>query len=431
MSKTMLITVAGPEGRNDLAAPADTPVADLMPAFLELVGHQGNGRWELAAAGGRPLARDRTLAEQGIADGSVLELRSFDEAAVDEAPDEPAPPPLADDGATPLERTRRALPEKLGIAGRVGGWVDALIRRRDDETPERTFDVGDPRSLTRVKPSLLDRGRTSWRSSNYLHRLEDAIRAPRLRRCATIAVISPKGGVGKTTITALLGSLLALVRRDRAIAVDTNPDYGSLGRALTPEHEVYVDDFLDLLEQPDLTPTQLDANLGRSTDGLMVLPAPTDPARMSRLDRDAYAKVIERLKGMCGLLLLDCGTGLQEAPSEAAIHAADQLLLVSDSEPATASLIADAYGLLEKQGVPLTVVINKLPRIGNKLDLDTFQRLLPDARAITVIHNDPGLAARVNAGGFTWSDPAGTWERELRELAAVLVAGWGELGLSQ
>src|SRR4051794_17093423 len=273
----MLITVTGPQGKRDLAAPSDTAVEDLLPAFVELAG-QENGRWELAMPGRQALAGDRTLAEQGIADGSVLELRS---AEVEEAAeDEPAPPPaLPDDNLTPLERARRALPDRAGVGARVGHWFDATLRRPAFH-PSPTIDPTDPKALTRVKPSILDRGRTSWRSTNYLNRLEEAVRTPRLRRCATIAVISPKGGVGKTTITALLGSLLALVRRDRAIAVDTNPDYGSLGRALTPDHEVFVDDFLDLLEDPELTTTQLDAQLGRSSDGLMVLPAPTDPARM-------------------------------------------------------------------------------------------------------------------------------------------------------
>jgi hypothetical protein len=71
--------------------------------------------------------------------------------------------------------------------------------------------------------------------------LERLIVGPRLRRCATIAVISPKGGVGKTTTTALLGSLLAFLRRDRVIAVETNPDWGSLGRRLVPDHPVFID----------------------------------------------------------------------------------------------------------------------------------------------------------------------------------------------
>src|SRR5687767_15151813 len=47
---------------------------------------------------------------------------------------------------------------------------------------------------------------------------------------ATRGMISPKGGVGKTTSTFLAGNLLASHLKLRAIAVDANPDFGTLGR---------------------------------------------------------------------------------------------------------------------------------------------------------------------------------------------------------
>ena len=78
--------------------------------------------------------------------------------------------------------------------------------------------------------------RKAWAHGDYRQRLDEAIAAPRLQRCVTIAIVSPKGGVGKTTVTSLLGSLLAFLRRDRVIAVETNPDWGSLGRRLVPDH---------------------------------------------------------------------------------------------------------------------------------------------------------------------------------------------------
>jgi MinD-like ATPase involved in chromosome partitioning or flagellar assembly len=276
----------------------------------------------------------------------------------------------------------------------------------------------------------MERVRERWRETSYERRLDAAITAPRLARCATIAVVSPKGGVGKTTITALLGSLLALLRRDRCVAVDTNPDYGSLGRTLAPEHQVFVDDLLDILERPELTVTELDSNLGRGFDGLMVLPAPTDPARMARLDRDAYARVIKRLQALAGILVLDCGTGLQEPAAQAAMMAADQLVLVSDAEPSTASLVAEASELLERAGPPLTLVVNKMPRSGARLDLSSLEREVPRARGLIVIESDPPRAGRVSAGEYTWTDTAGSWTRSVRELATVLVSDWARLGLT-
>jgi MinD-like ATPase involved in chromosome partitioning or flagellar assembly len=443
--KTTLITVIGPEGRHDLAAPADSPVEDLIPTFVELTASSSarNGRWELVPPGRGPLQGDRTLAEHGVLDGGVLHLvpqaqngtapGGAADAAATAAPAAAAPAATsAEDGQTPLARTQAALPPRFGAPKRLGQALGAALSKEPPPAPARDEGAApDPKALTKPVPTTpMDRFRASWRRTDYLRLLEDEIAEPKLRRCATIAVLSPKGGVGKTTLTALLGSLFALVRRDRAVAIDTNPDYGSLGRTLTPDHKVFVDDLLDILEHPDLSITQLDANLGRATDGLMVLPAPTDPARMARLDRAAYAKVIERMQAMAGLLLLDCGTGLQEPAAQAAMMAADQFVLVSDAEPSTASLVAEASALLERVGTPLTLVVNKLPASGGRLDLGELERRLPRARGMVTVGADPQQAALVAAGEFSWRDADGAWARAVRELAVVLASDWRRLGLA-
>lgn len=54
------------------------------------------------------------------------------------------------------------------------------------------------------------------------------VKAP-VAGCRRIAVVSRKGGVGKTTTTLMLGHTFASLRGDRVIALDGNPDAGSLG----------------------------------------------------------------------------------------------------------------------------------------------------------------------------------------------------------
>src|SRR4051812_21420666 len=82
----------------------------------------------------------------------------------------------------------------------------------------------------------------------------------------------------------------------------------------------------------------------------MVLPAPTDPSRMAQFNEESYRRVITRLQTMVGVLVLDCGTGRQEPAARAAQAAADQLVLISDAHPSTASLVAEAAELLRTVG---------------------------------------------------------------------------------
>jgi MinD-like ATPase involved in chromosome partitioning or flagellar assembly len=346
-----------------------------------------------------------------------------------------AAPPVRE-AASPSRRTSAALPRQLTFVSRLGLARRAVFERPRAKWPERPekLEPGTTVPTARLtvprRPSALKRARASWRSSDYRNRLDQVIQAPQLRRCVTIAVMSPKGGVGKTTLTALLGSLFAMLRRDRIVAVDSNPDFGSLGRTLAPEHTVFVDDLLEVLDYPELTVTELDAHLGRGAHGMMVLPAPIDPVRMARLDEDDYTRVIRRLQDMVGLVILDCGTGLHEPASRAALGAADQVLLVTDAEPATASLVTEAAALLRRENVAIWLVVNKLPRGTPRLDLPALERFIPQARGMVTVAFEPRAAAVVSAGSFDWRDAPNTWSKSIREVAADLVAAWPGLGVT-
>jgi MinD-like ATPase involved in chromosome partitioning or flagellar assembly len=436
---TLLVTVVGPSRRRDLSLPADSPVYELLPTLVELVGDGAGNEavepdaWILSASAVAedPLRPDASLAASGVLDGSVLYL------ARSRPQEEPAPRtaavPEPGDDRSPIERTRELLPPRLRVPGRLAEAVAAFFRSGDDRGGTAAASGwGDPRPAVLTAPERVrrtHRARRAWRSSAYRERLESAIIEPRLRRCATIAVVSPKGGVGKTTITALLGTLLAQLRRDRIVAVDTNPDYGSLGRVLTPDHRLFVDDLLSRVDEPGLTLTAVDAQLGRAAHGLMVLPAPTDPTRMWRLDEAAYRKVIERLQGYVGVVLLDCGTGLQEPAAGAAIKSSDQLLLVTDAEPASASLVAEAGQLLVRAGRPITLIVNKMHR-GSQLDIGHFARSLPEASGLVTVPSEPNEAARLAAARFDWQEGPPSWQRSIRELAVQVVSEWPALGLT-
>jgi len=152
---------------------------------------------------------------------------------------------------------------------------------------------------------------------------------------------------------------------------------------------------------------------------------------MTALDEDAYRRVITRLKDFFSLVLLDCGTGLQDPALAAAIAAADQVVLLTDAQPATASLVAESTDLLHQWGKPITVVVNRMPVKGAKLDVTRLSGYLPAARGLVVVPDDVVAATRLATGRFDWRDAPLTWQFALRRLATVLVTDWQRLGLAR
>jgi MinD-like ATPase involved in chromosome partitioning or flagellar assembly len=152
---------------------------------------------------------------------------------------------------------------------------------------------------------------------------------------------------------------------------------------------------------------------------------------MAKLNEEAYLRVIRRLQTMVGVLVLDCGTGLQEPAARAAQACADQLVLVTDANPSTASLVTEAAELLRTVGPPMTLVVNRMPAEKSaRIDLEGLDRLIPDAQGLVCVSDDQRAAARVASGDHGWDEAPESWGRQIRELAVVLQADWPRLGLT-
>jgi len=441
-SQRLLVTVECETGRSQVALPGDIPIARLVPHLLEVCrvpGVEESSQW-IVRREGHLLPGNLTLEQAGIQEGTVLTLHDLTAAGGDaERPRPPTMPeseaPAAGDAPpsfTPApDPAPVALPRMAQLPERLRAMGEAMISPDRAELAGGAASGGAAGAQRLTVPrsaSALERAREAWRLSDYSTRLADLIAAPRLARCVTIAVVSPKGGVGKTTTAALLGTLFAMIRSDRVIAIDSNPDHGTLGRALTADHPIFVDDLLDVIDQPALTVTMLERFLGRGPHGLLVLPAPTDPERMERLDRTAYNRVIHRLQQLAGMLILDCGAGLYHPATQAAMDAADQLVIVSDADPLTAGVVVEAAQRLpEKRSY--TVVVNKLPRSGSRLDMESLVGEARSARGVIGVGADPEAAALVATGRFNWDAAPDDWQLAFRKLAAVLAADWQQLDL--
>lgn len=120
-------------------------------------------------------------------------------------------------------------------------------------------------------------GRTAGAAEREEAELDLRLRAHArtLTRCNHVAVVSPKGGVGKTTCTFLAGDVLARELRLRIIAVDANPDYGTLA-SLAPDPVRSQRSLADLLTSMDRigSPGELRPFVSPLESGLHLLAAP-------------------------------------------------------------------------------------------------------------------------------------------------------------
>lgn len=231
--------------------------------------------------------------------------------------------------------------------------------------------------------------------------------ARQLTRTTHVAVLSPKGGVGKTTCTLLAGDALARHGRLRCVALDANPDYGTLG-ALAPDRQRSERSLVDLLDHADqiASPGQLRPFLSVLDSGLHLLAAPARAQAMTELTAEHYARLVELLDRFYELILLDLGTGLADPLARYGLQVADQAVVVSTPEWVTAERVLAALDDLHGSGAAehLTLVLNQAPA-GENLDrqvLEAAFRRHQVARRVAIPY-DPLLRRMLDAGAY---DPA-------------------------
>jgi MinD-like ATPase involved in chromosome partitioning or flagellar assembly len=235
--------------------------------------------------------------------------------------------------------------------------------------------------------------------------LEGRLRSqPAPSRPNTVTVVSPKGGVGKTTSAFLLGDALASHLKLRVVAVDANPDFGTLA-ALAPDVARCDRNLADLFADIDhvCTATGVRAYVSALPSGLHLLAAPRDPQVMGQFGPESYGQLLAFLSIYYDVVLLDLGTGLTAPLAQFALSRSDQVLLVTTPEWVTSSIVVDALEhLRQTEQDRITVVANKYycRRLGQLRALEEAlrQRRLP--RSVGVPY-DQQLAAMLDSGTYS------------------------------
>ena len=226
---------------------------------------------------------------------------------------------------------------------------------------------------------------------------DSALRSqPGVSRANTIAVVSPKGGVGKTTCAFLLGNLLCSHLGMRVVAVDANPDFGNLA-SLAPGTRRVERSLADLVHDLDglRTAAELRPYLSQQPSGLHVVAAPERAEAMAEMTAPRYGDALAFLGQFYEAVLLDLGPGITDPIARLSIRRADQLLVVATADEVTADKVLGSLRHIEHDRTTLvlnqarerggghrSVAIPRDERLRTMLDTGTYslEALQPDTR---------------------------------------------------
>ena len=211
-----------------------------------------------------------------------------------------------------------------------------------------------------------------------------------------IVITSGKGGVGKTTTTANLGSSLA-ERGKKVVLVDTDIGLRNLDVVMGLENRI-VYDIVDVIEEKCKLRQALIKD--KRFKELFLLPAAQTKDKTA-INEEQMRKLMSELKKDFDYILVDCPAGIEQGFKNA-IAGADRAIVVTTAE---ISAIRDAdriIGLLESSEIKNPeLLINRLRpamvKKGEMMDVEDIVDLL-SIDLVGVVPDDEYIITQTNKG---------------------------------
>jgi MinD-like ATPase involved in chromosome partitioning or flagellar assembly len=217
-----------------------------------------------------------------------------------------------------------------------------------------------------------------------------------IRKQYVIGVVSGKGGVGKTTMTACIGAVFRECRPENVVAIDAAPGFGTLSGRID---EAPPGDYSAVLNDTDVQGyADIREHLGQNTLGLDVLAGNRASDQPRPLVPSMFTGVLSRLRRTHNLILVDTADDLEHPVMKAVFDACDTLVFVSGLTADTSLPVTRSIDLLRSMGyhelVSRSMVILNDSR--NKYDADAkaylTERFSQSGATVEFMPFDPHLA---------------------------------------
>ncbi|MBP1947671.1 septum site-determining protein MinD [Virgibacillus litoralis] len=208
----------------------------------------------------------------------------------------------------------------------------------------------------------------------------------------SIVITSGKGGVGKTTTTANIGTALALME-NKVCLIDTDIGLRNLDVVMGLENRI-IFDIVDVIEERCKLKQALIKD--KRFDHLTLLPA-AQTSDKTAVTTEGMQKIVEELKQEYDYIIIDCPAGIEQG-FQNAIAGADKAIVVTTPEKSSVRDADRIVGLLEKEDIESPKLVinrirNHMMKSGDMLDIDDIIQILSIDLIGIVIDDDEVIKA--------------------------------------
>ncbi|QHE53133.1 septum site-determining protein MinD [Pontibacillus sp. HMF3514] len=212
----------------------------------------------------------------------------------------------------------------------------------------------------------------------------------------SIVITSGKGGVGKTTTTANLGTALALMGK-KVCLIDTDIGLRNLDVVMGLENRI-IFDIVDVIQERCRLNQALIKD--KRFDDLSLLPA-AQTSDKSDLNPEGMVKIINELKQDYDYILIDCPAGIEQGYKNA-VAGADKAIVVTTPEKSSVRDADRIIGLLEQEDIePPRLIVNRIRRHmvqkGDMFDVDEIVTVL-SIDLLGIVADDDDVIKASNSG---------------------------------
>lgn len=207
-----------------------------------------------------------------------------------------------------------------------------------------------------------------------------------------IVITSGKGGVGKTTTTANVGTALALMNQ-KVCLIDTDIGLRNLDVVMGLENRI-IYDIVDVIQER----CQLKQALiqDKRFESLSLLPA-AQTSDKSAVTKEGMLDIIQELKQDYDYIIIDCPAGIEQG-FQNAIAGADHAIIVTTPEKSSVRDADRIIGLIEQQEIERPRIVvnrirNHMMEEGDMLSIDDILQVLSIDLLGIVIDSDRVIKA--------------------------------------